>query len=216
LVLDASASMSVHYASGAVADVVERAAAAALALGSGRMPAWTFATHPARLPDCAVDGALPEWLRLHVRAGQLALLGRPRRRARGLHPDQVDMRCVGVRNEEQRAIAQVRAYVREQPAPGPTFVVFLTGGGVRRGAEIGRQLAEGAGEPVFWQFVGLGHEAAGGVLPHLGTQESGRVANTGFLVLEDVARTSDAELYDRLLSMFPAWLDSARRAGVVD
>lgn len=215
LVLDASASMAGLYASGAVADVVERTAAVAALLGEGRMAAWTFASHPARLPDCVVGG-LPQWLRLHVRAGQLALLGRPRRRTRGLDPEQIDMRCVGVRNEEHKAIAQVRAYVRERPVPVPTLVVFLSGGGVHRDAEIERQLAEAADEPLFWQFVGLDRTADYGALARAGQPAGGGVGNAGFFAVDDVTRTSDAELYDRLLCAFPGWLASARRAGVLD
>lgn len=65
-----------------------------------------FATHPARLPDLALE-ELPEWLRLHVRVGRLGLFGRPRRRRRGLDPRQIDMRAVGIQNEEHRVIAEI-------------------------------------------------------------------------------------------------------------
>lgn len=215
LVLDASGAMALRYLDGAVADVVERTAAVAAVLAGGRMPAWTFASHPARLPDCVLD-ALPEWLRLHVRAGQLAFLGRPRRRGRGLRPGQIDMRSVGVHNEEHKAIAAVRAYVRQEPAAVPTLVVFVSAGGVHRNAEIERQLAEGVDEPVFWQFVGLGRAADYGVLARLGAQDGELPGNAGFFAVDDITRTSDAELYDRLLCAFPAWLAAARRSGVVD
>ncbi|MEW2547414.1 VWA domain-containing protein [Streptomyces sp. NPDC047002] len=213
LVLDASRTMSPLYARGAVADVVERVAAAAAVLGGGRLRAWTFATHPARLPDC-VPGELPQWLRLHVRPGQLAFLGSPRRRRRGLRPGQIDMRCVGVHNETHRAVAEVRARLRREAAPVPTLVVLVTGGGVRRGPEIERQLREAVAEPVFWQFVGLGRAADYGVLPGLGAPGGGRLPNAGFFALDDVCRTTDAELYDRLLCAFSGWLAAARRTGV--
>ncbi|GAA3746728.1 VWA domain-containing protein [Streptomyces tremellae] len=213
LVLDASRPMSSLYARGAVADVVERVAAVAAVLGGRPLRAWTFATRPARLPDC-VPGELPEWLRLHVRPGQLAFLGRPRRRRRGLRPGQIDMRCVGVHNETHRAVAEVRARLRREAAPVPTLAVLVTGGSARRGPEIERQLREAAAEPVFWQVVGLGRAADYGVLPALGAPGRGRLANTGFFAVDDVCRTTDAELYDRLLCAFSGWLAAARRAGV--
>ncbi|WP_030903606.1 VWA domain-containing protein [Streptomyces sp. NRRL F-5126] len=212
LVMDASGALSGLYARGVVADVVERTAAVAAVLAGGRMRAWTYASRPARLPDCTVDG-LHEWLPLHVRAGQLALLGRPRRRARGLRPCQVDMRCVGVQSDPHRAVAEVRAYVRERPAPVPTLVVFLSGGGVHHAGPLLRELREAADEPLFWQFVGVGR-ADHRALARLGTGPGcGPLGNAGFFAVEDVARTPDAELYDRLLCAFPAWLSSQRGAG---
>jgi vWA found in TerF C terminus/TerD domain len=216
LVLDASGSTAALYSRGAVADVVERAAAVAAELGAGEdavAHAWTFASHPARLPDLAVAD-LPRWLALHVRTGELSFLGRPRKRRRGLHPDQVDMRLVGIQNEEQKAVAQVRAYVRDHPVPGPTLVLFFSNGGVHRNAEIEKQLAGAAEEPLFWQFAGL-RRADYGVLARFGTGHGRRADHVGFFAVDDIARTSDAELYDRLLSCFPPWLARARRDGVL-
>ncbi|WP_371675147.1 VWA domain-containing protein [Streptomyces sp. NBC_01276] len=213
LVLDASGSMSALYSRGTVASVVERMAAVAAQLDDdGEMQAWTFASNPARLPDLVL-GDLPEWLRLHVRVGQMSLFGR-RKPPRGLLPGQIDMREVGFQNEEQKVIAEVRAYVRSHPAPAPTLVLFFSDGGVYRNAEIERELREAVEEPVFWQFVGLGR-AGFGVLERFDTMPGRRVDNVGFFAVDDIDRLSDAELYDRLLSEFPSWLGAARRAGIL-
>ncbi|MFF2196489.1 VWA domain-containing protein [Streptomyces sp. NPDC058157] len=213
LVLDASGSMSTLYARGTVAGVVERMAAVAAQLDDdGEMQAWTFATHPARLPDLAI-GDLPEWLRLHVRVGQMSVFGR-RRPPRGLVPGQVDMRQVGFQNEEQRVIAEVRAFVRAHPVPVPTLVLFFSDGGVYRNAEIERELREAVEEPVFWQFVGLGR-AGFGVLERFGALPGRRVDNVGFFAVDDIDRIPDPELYDRLLSEFPSWIRAARQAGIL-
>ncbi|MGO4461605.1 VWA domain-containing protein [Streptomyces sp. M-16] len=213
LVLDASGSMSALYSRGTVASVVERMAAVAAQLDDdGEMQAWTFASNPARLPDLAV-GDLPQWLRLHVRVGQMSLFGR-KKPPRGLIPGQIDMREVGFQNEEQKVIAEVRAYVRSHPAPAPTLVLFFSDGGVYRNAEIERELREAVEEPVFWQFVGLGR-AGFGVLERFDTMPGRRVDNVGFFAVDDIDRLSDAELYDRLLSEFPSWLGAARRAGIL-
>lgn len=215
LVLGASGSMAGLYSRGVVADLVERVAAVAARLDErGGMRAWTFASNPARLPDVDLAG-LPAWLRLHVRVGQFRLFGRPRRPRRGLLPGQTDMRAVGIRNEEHKAMAAVRAYVRENPAPAPTLVLFFSDGGVHRDREIEAELRASVEEPLFWQFVGLGR-ADYGVLSRLDTLPGRPVDNASFFTVDDIARTSDAELYDRLLCAFPPWLTAANRAGILD
>lgn len=212
LVLDASGSMSFLYSKGVVTDVVERMAAVAAQLDDdGEMQAWTFASTPARLPDLRL-GELPEWLRLHVRVGEISLFRRGRKK--GLHPEQVDMRAVGIQNEEQKVIAEVRAYVRDNPASAPTLVLFFSDGGVYRNAEIERELREAVEEPVFWQFVGLGR-ANYGVLERFDTLPGRRVDNVGFFAVDDISTVPDPELYDRLLSEFPSWITAAGRAGIL-
>lgn len=213
VVLDASGSMTRLYAQGVVADVVERVAAVAAELDDdGAMQAWTFASHPARLPDLLL-GDLPEWLRLHVRVGQLALF-RPRKKRKGLENGQIDMRTVGIQNEEQKVIAEVRAYVRENPAPDPTLVLFFSDGGVYRNAEIERELREAVEEPIFWQFVGLGASDYG-VLERFDSLVGRRVDNVGFFAVDDISGLPDPQLYDRLLSQFPGWITAARAARIL-
>ncbi|WP_405675502.1 VWA domain-containing protein [Streptomyces sp. NBC_01511] len=213
LVLDASGSMSALYSRGVVKNVAERMAAVAAQLDDdGEMQAWTFASNPARLPDLVI-GELPEWLRLHVRVGQMSLFGR-KKPPKGQVPGQVDMRAVGFQNEEQKVIAEVRAYVRDNPVPVPTLVLFFSDGGVYRDSEIERELRAAVEEPVFWQFVGLGR-ANYGVLQRFDTMAGRRVDNVGFFAVDDIEQVSDPELYDRLLSDFPSWLREARQAGIL-
>ncbi|WP_103545918.1 VWA domain-containing protein [Streptomyces sp. SM1] len=212
LVLDASGSMSFLYSKGIVTDVVERMAAVAAQLDDdGEMQAWTFASNPARLPDLRL-GELPEWLRLHVRVGEVGLFRRGRKK--GLDPVQVDMRDVGIQNEEQKVIAEVRAFVRDHPASAPTLVLFFSDGGVYRNKEIERELREAVEEPVFWQFVGLG-KSDYGVLERFDTLPGRRVDNVGFFAVDDIATVPDPELYDRLLTEFPLWITAAGRAGIL-
>lgn len=214
LVLDASGSMSFLYSRGVVADVVERMAAVAAQLDDdGEMQAWTFASEAVRLPDLSL-GELPEWLRLHVRVGEIGLFRRSKKPRKGLEPGQVDMRAVGIQNEEQKAIAQVRSFVRENPATVPTLVLFFSDGGVYRDAAIERELREAVEEPIFWQFVGLGRSDYG-VLERFDTLPGRRVDNVGFFSVDDISTVPDQELYDRLLSEFPSWITAAGRAGIL-
>ncbi|CAM5500557.1 VWFA domain-containing protein OS=Streptomyces aurantiogriseus OX=66870 GN=GCM10010251_04970 PE=3 SV=1 [Streptomyces aurantiogriseus] len=213
LVLDASGSMAFLYSGGVVADVVERMAAVAAQLDDdGEMQAWTFASNAARLPDLRL-GELPEWLRLHVRVGEISLFRRKKPR-KGLEPGQVDMRTIGIQNEEQKAIAQVREYVRENPAAAPTLVLFFSDGGVYRDSAIERELRAAVEEPIFWQFVGLGRSHYG-VLERFDTLPGRRVDNVGFFAVDDIRTVPDQELYDRLLSEFPSWITAAGRAGIL-
>ncbi|MFJ9021738.1 VWA domain-containing protein [Streptomyces sp. NPDC102259] len=214
LVLDASGSMAFLYSRGVVADVVERMAAVAAQLDDdGEMQAWTFASEAARLPDLRL-GELPEWLRLHVRVGEISLFRRGKKPRKGTEPGQVDMRSVGIQNEEQKAIAQVRSYVRENPAAAPTLVLFFSDGGVYRDALIERELRAAVEEPIFWQFVGLGRSNYG-VLERFDTLPGRRVDNVGFFSVDDISTVPDQELYDRLLSEFPSWITAAGRAGIL-
>ncbi|MFD9430706.1 VWA domain-containing protein [Streptomyces sp. NPDC060002] len=214
LVLDASGSMAFLYSRGVVADVVERMAAVAAQLDDdGEMQAWTFASDAARLPDLRL-GELPEWLRLHVRVGEISLFRRGKKPRKGMEPGQVDMRSVGIQNEEQKAVAQVRSYVRENPAAAPTLVLFFSDGGVYRDAAIERELRAAVEEPIFWQFVGLGRSNYG-VLERFDTLPGRRVDNVGFFSVDDISTVPDQELYDRLLSEFPSWITAAGRAGIL-
>ncbi|MEV6065828.1 VWA domain-containing protein [Nocardia sp. NPDC052001] len=214
LVLDASGSMTPLYDKQLVHRVVERMAAVAAQLDdNGAMQAWTFASNPARLPDLTIAD-MPQWISLHVRCGQLSLFG-GRKRGRTLQPGQVDMKAVGIQNEEQKVIAEVRNYVRAEPQHGPTLVLFFSDGGVYKNREIEQELRAAVEEPIFWQFVGLGTRSGYGVLERLDTMAGRRVDNVGFFAVDDIDQITDPELYDRLLTEFPAWINAATGAGIL-
>ncbi|GAA0593353.1 VWA domain-containing protein [Streptomyces crystallinus] len=215
LVLDASGSMSSLYRDGVVADVVERMAAVAAQLeDDGTMQAWAFATESTQLPDLRI-GELPTWLQTHVPAGRGPRFERlVKHRGFFGRRGREEMQDIGWGNEEQKVIAQVRAYVKENPAAVPTLVLFFSDGGVYNDVQIERELRSAADEPLFWQFVGLG-QADYGVLERFDTLTGRRVDNTGFFAVDDIAKVSDEELYDRLLSQFPSWLTAARAAAIL-
>ncbi|OAR25842.1 stress response protein [Streptomyces sp. ERV7] len=215
LVLDASGSMSSLYREGVVTDVVERMAAVAAQLeDDGTLQAWAFATESTRLPDLRI-GELPDWLETHLPDGQGPRFERPVKRRRFFAREaREEMQDIGWENDEPKAIAQVRAYVKENPAEVPTLVLFFSDGGVYKDAQIERELRDAAQEPLFWQFVGLG-KSGFGVLERFDTLTGRRVDNTGFFAVDDITEVTDEELYDRLLSQFPSWLTAARAAGIL-
>jgi hypothetical protein len=131
-----------------------------------------------------------------------------------LRPGQLDMGKVGIGNEEQKVIAQVRDFVRSNPLRVPTLVLFFSDGGVYRNREIEKQLREAVEEPIFWQFVGLG-SAKFGILEEFDTLTGRRVDNVGFFKVDDIAQVADADLYDQLLGEFPQWIRAAGAAGIL-
>lgn len=211
LVLDASGSMTSLYLKGTVADVVERMAAVAAQLDDdGAMQAYTFATNCARLPDLHIAD-LPDWLANNVRVGAMKF---PGRKLKADPSGRLDMRSIGIGNEEQKVIAEVRRFVADNPTPAPTLVLFFSDGGVYRNREIETELRGAVQEPIFWQFVGLG-KSGFGILEKFDTLTDRAVDNVGFFAVADIAKVPDAELYDLLLSEFPSWIGAARGLGIL-
>jgi hypothetical protein len=68
--------------------------------------------------------------------------------------------------------------------------------------------------PAFWQFIGIG-KSSFGVLEKLDNLTGRLVDNAGFFAVENVDRLSDAALYELLLSEYPDWLRTARKAKVL-
>jgi hypothetical protein len=98
----------------------------------------------------------------------------------------------------------------------PLLIIFLTDGGIDSGTsnQIIRILRDISNRPIFWQFVGVGN-ADYGVLRKLDTISGRVIDNAGFVSVDDLSRINDDELYDRILSEFPAWLRAARAARIL-
>ncbi|MGA5101729.1 vWA domain-containing protein [Streptomyces lavendulocolor] len=106
-------------------------------------------------------------------------------------------------------------------ATDPAFVVFQTDGGPSSKLAAERYLCKAARLPLFWQFIGFGDPASRQFdflrkLDELAVPAKRRVDNAGFFHAgTDPRRVPDAELYDRLVAEFPAWLAAARAQGIV-
>jgi len=103
-------------------------------------------------------------------------------------------------------------------ASDPAFVIFQTDGAAADQRNVRKLLQESSGLPVFWQFVGFGEPDAR-MFSFLRTLENldGRtVGNTGFCATgKNPTALSDADLYARLLSGYPAWITAAHAAGII-
>ncbi|WP_432562432.1 VWA domain-containing protein [Kineococcus sp. SYSU DK003] len=186
VVLDVSGSTSSLYRKGVFARAVERVAPVAAQVDDGaEMQAWVMGSRAERLEDITI-GTLPQWLAEYAA-----------KRYSG----------AGGANNEKAVIEDVARYVAREPLDLPTLVLFFHDGGVtdNRGTEKALRAVEG--EPVFWQFIGIGRSNYG-ILEKLDTLTGRQHDNTGFFALDDIDVVSDAELYDRILQEFPNWMRS--------
>lgn len=106
-------------------------------------------------------------------------------------------------------------------ATDPALVVFQTDGGPLSRPAAERYLCKAARLPFFWQFVGFGDPDSKQFdflrrLDELPVPGKRPVDNAGFFHAgRNPRKVRDAELYDRLVGEFPAWLAAARAQGIV-
>jgi hypothetical protein len=96
----------------------------------------------------------------------------------------------------------------------PTFVQFVTDGGIDKDRAIENLLKKASYYPIFWQFVGLGGSSYG-LLERFDEMEGRYVDNAGFFALDDYRDISDTELYSRLVKEFPLWLQKVKALGML-
>ncbi|MBC8060540.1 MAG: VWA domain-containing protein [Clostridiaceae bacterium] len=195
LVLDISGSMHGCYKRGTVQNVLDRITAVA-----------------AKFDD---DGNLDMWMFDH-RFHRLPLVNE-NNYENYIHREILDKSKKGVfkgkifgANDEPPVMRDViHYYTKENKSQYPTFVVFISDGGVSKNSEIKKIMIEASQYSIFWQFVGIGN-ANYGILEKLDSMPGRVVDNANFFSLDDVDKISDEDLYDRLLTEFPAWLKEAR------
>jgi stress response protein SCP2 len=193
LVLDTTGSMTQRYLTGTVQAVVDRILPLAVHFDDdGALDVWAYAEKPGRLTPITLDN-VRDYIAREGGGWRKWPLG-------------------GRYNDEPAVIRPLMdAYARSAL---PTYIVFISDGGVSRNREIEALLREAASLPIFWQFVGIGGRNYG-VFEKLDTMAGRVVDNCNFFALDDLSDVTDAELYDRLLGEFPMWLQEARRAGVL-
>ncbi|MFT4127726.1 MAG: VWA domain-containing protein [Gordonia sp. (in: high G+C Gram-positive bacteria)] len=205
LVIDKTLSMSRLYKKQTVHRVVERIVPVATQLDSdGNLEAYLYGKRYAKLPDVTVAGA-DEWIAtyVHLRGKHGPPLG-----------PQIDYdREIGGINEELPIMSAVLGDAGDRQ---PVLVLFFTDGGFHsKVPQIRQFIGDAAARPVFWQFIGLGHNNFG-VLTQLDTLAGRIVDNAGFFPIADIDAIDDGALYELLLSEFPDWLREVVRLGIVD
>jgi len=96
----------------------------------------------------------------------------------------------------------------------PVYVIFITDGDNSDKKETKAWMIQLCRQPIFWQFVGIGHETFK-FLTRLDELKGRAIDNAGFMQVNDIATISDDDLYARLLNEFPEWLREVKRRGII-
>ncbi|GAA3370218.1 VWA domain-containing protein [Streptomyces sannanensis] len=198
LVLDYSGSMKAYYKDGSVQALADRVLGLSAHLDDdGRVPVVFFSTD--------IDAETDIALRNH--RGRVAEI------VAGLgHMGKTSYHL---------AMDAVIDHYLDSGTTAPALVVFQTDGGPINKLAAERYLCKAAKLPLFWQFIGFGDPHSRQFdflrkLDELAVPAKRPVDNAGFFHAgADPWAVSDAELYDRLVGEFPAWLAAARAAGIV-
>ncbi|WP_408589490.1 VWA domain-containing protein [Novosphingobium sp.] len=210
-VIDATGSMSTLYRNGTVQETIERIVPVSLRLDDdGIMPTWFYASGCARTEDLTAknyEGYVPRTLPSPMKP----VIGVQKHSCAAIDR-KGEVTIGGVNNE----IVILNALLDDEPAnrTTPLLVIFMTDGGFAPSKEIAKIITNAAPRPIFWQFVGVGNNNFG-MLRNLDTLPGRVVDNAGFFPVTDLAKITDEELYDRLLSEFPAWLKAVRAKGIL-
>ncbi|MFE3324077.1 VWA domain-containing protein [Streptomyces sp. NPDC059176] len=198
LVVDYSGSMRTYYKDGSVQGLADRVLGLSAHLDDdGSVPVVFFSTDI----DAESEIALED------------------------HEGRIDRIVAGLghmgRTNYHVAMDAVVDHYLDSGATDPALVVFQTDGGPSNRAAAERYVCKAAKLPMYWQFVGFGDPHSKQFdflrkLDELAVPAKRPIDNAGFFHAgEDPRRVSDSELYDRLVSEFPVWLENARRAGLV-
>ncbi|GGU89252.1 toxic cation resistance protein [Streptomyces litmocidini] len=198
LVIDYSGSMKPYYANGTVQTLADRVLGLSAHLDDdGRVPVVFFSTD--------IDAETE--IRLDDHAGRIGRI------VAGLgHMGKTSYHL---------AMDAVIDHYLDSGSTAPALVVFQTDGGPINKLAAERYVCKAARLPIFWQFIGFGDPGSRQFeflrrLDELAVPAKRPLDNAGFFHAgQDPNRVPDAELYDRLVSEFPAWLAAARAQGVV-
>jgi hypothetical protein len=196
LVLDASGSMDGQYRRGDVQKVVNRLMPLAIHFDNdGSFECWAFAAKTTQLDEVTLSNVND-----FINTTQ-----------QGWKNWQVGARF----NQEIPAIEAVIDYYQKFTDKIPTFVLFVSDGGVGSRREMQKILTQAAKLPIFWQFVGIGGRDYG-ALEKLDDLKGRVVDNCNFFSLDRIDSVSDERLYELLLEEFPDWLKAAKQHQIIE
>ncbi|MFF9847361.1 vWA domain-containing protein [Streptomyces litmocidini] len=198
LVVDYSGSMKPYYANGTVQALADRVLGLSAHLDDdGRVPVVFFSTDVDAETEIRLDDHVGRIDRIVAGLGHMG------------------------KTSYHLAMDAVIDHYLDSGSTVPALVVFQTDGGPINKLAAERYVCKAARLPIFWQFIGFGDPGSRQFeflrrLDELAVPAKRPLDNAGFFHAgQDPNRVPDAELYDRLVSEFPAWLAAARAQGVV-
>lgn len=107
-----------------------------------------------------------------------------------------------------------KKYMDEDPMKIPNYIIFITDGDNSDQRETTKIVKQSSYKPIFWQFVGIGNSSFS-FLEKLDDMDGRYIDNANFFQLNDINSISDKELYTRLLSEYPQWLDYEKTKEII-
>lgn len=96
----------------------------------------------------------------------------------------------------------------------PVLVLFVTDGATSNERRIQQELVDASGDPIFWQFLGLGY--APRFLQQLDTMGGRKTDNVGLFETANSQQMPDDQFYDKTIGeFFRQWLPAARNQRIV-
>ena len=191
LVLDVSGSSRSLFRSGAYQELIDRFVAAALLFDD--------------------NGTLDTWLfdhRLHE-AEAITMANRE-----GWTDRQLSRKDIWGMTEYAKPIDKI-ADGLQRGSRMPTYVAFITDGSNHDKRDTQKAIQRAASLPAFFQFMAIGKESDFPFLQRLDELTGREIDNAGFFAIGDPKGISDDEFYDKVMIEFPAWLEAARRTGIL-
>jgi hypothetical protein len=100
------------------------------------------------------------------------------------------------------------------PAGQPVYVLFVTDGDCADYVPARASIVRASEHPIFFQFVGIGASKFD-FLEEIDKMPGRRVDNASFFAVRNPKTIADAELYEKMMLEYPAWLTAVRRAGIL-
>jgi hypothetical protein len=100
------------------------------------------------------------------------------------------------------------------PAGQPVYVLFVTDGDCADYVPARASIVRASEHPIFFQFVGIGTSKFD-FLEEIDKMPGRRVDNASFFAVRNPKTVADAELYEKMMLEYPAWLTAVRRAGIL-
>lgn len=100
--------------------------------------------------------------------------------------------------------------------PNPVYVMFVTDGDTSDRAAVEEQMRWSSAEPIFWEFMGVGGSTGGLTFLQSLDNLSGRMLdNAHYFNAANPDQLSDTDLYDLMLTEYPAWVNQVKSRGLV-
>ena len=223
-VLDASGSMYGQYDSGQVQEVVNRVFPLGVHFDDDEeLETWAFALKSKQLSNVTFasfknyvkkdQGGWQRWMS-DLNAGynnEPAVIRDVIAHFSGLTPPAIVTEKKGIFSSKK---VFPEGFAPAIAAKAPVFVLFISDGGVSHNDEIQFLIRWSSTLPIFWQFIGIGGSSYG-ALEKLDDLKGRHIDNANFFAIDDLRQISEAELYDRMMQEFPAWLKQARAKGMI-